>query len=288
MPQQLNILARPKLSQPRLILGFSGWMDGGDVSTGTIELLLSELSARKLAEIDPAAFNITSFPGNMEVSAMFRPRVRIEDGLIQEYQVNVNEFFYDEATDLILFRGREPNTNWPGFAECIFDLCKQFAVSAIYFIGSVAGAVPHTRQPRISSTVSHADLRPQLSGYGVRFSNYDGPASFVTHLLHECASRGMMMATLVSEIPAYVQGANPACIEAAARRLCAILGLQLSFNEMREVSETFERKVTQAVEDNDELKELIAKLEADYDADVFDNQMGDLKAWLQQKGVRLD
>lgn len=32
-PDALNMLARPDLDRPRIVLGFTGWMDGGDVST---------------------------------------------------------------------------------------------------------------------------------------------------------------------------------------------------------------------------------------------------------------
>ena len=39
------------------------------------------------------------------------------------------------------------------------------------------------------------------------------------------------MAALVAEIPAYVQGRNPKCIEAVTRRLAGILGLQVRLDE---------------------------------------------------------
>ena len=32
----------------------------------------------------------------------------------------------------------------------------------------------------------------------------------------------------------------------------------------------------------------IQKLEEDYDSDIFDTEMGDLKDWLEQQGIRLD
>ena len=35
---KLNIYNKPKLCNPRLLLGFSGWMDGGEVSTGTVKI----------------------------------------------------------------------------------------------------------------------------------------------------------------------------------------------------------------------------------------------------------
>lgn len=61
IPDKLHIHKRPKLNNPCLLLGFSGWMDGGEVSTGTVKLLIKKLGAEKLAEIEPEGFYIHSF-----------------------------------------------------------------------------------------------------------------------------------------------------------------------------------------------------------------------------------
>jgi hypothetical protein len=42
------------------------------------------------------------------------------------------------------------------------------------------------------------------------------------------------------------------------------------------------------VEETPDLTRLIRKLEEHYDNEVFDTQMGDLKEWLQQRGIRVD
>ena len=76
---KLEICKRPKLSNPRLLLGFSGWMDGGDVSTGTIKCFIDKLDAQRFAEIDPTGFYIYSFPGTMEITALFRPHTQIKE-----------------------------------------------------------------------------------------------------------------------------------------------------------------------------------------------------------------
>jgi proteasome assembly chaperone (PAC2) family protein len=269
-------------------LGFSGWMDGGDVSTGCVKCLVEKLGARRFAEIEPEGFYIYSFPGSMEMTAFFRPHTKIKDGLIRSFEVPKNEFFYDDANNLILFLGKEPNLRWSEFADCIFKLCADFGVNSICFIGSVAGLVPHTREPRLLCSVSEAKLKDTFSRYGVRFTNYEGPASFITSLTAQSGRHGLSMASLVATIPAYVQGSNPKCIEAVTRRVAGILGLQIELDDLRQVSDEFEKKLTDVVEDQPELAGSIQKLEEDYDNEVFDSEMGDLKKWLEQKGIRLD
>jgi len=285
---ELTIHARPTLHDARMVLGLTGWMDGGDVSTGTVDWLVRLLGADRLADIDTGGFYITSFPGTMDVSAMFRPHARIADGLITELTFPANVFYCDRESNLILFSGKEPNLRWEAYAECIFSLAETFDVGRIYFIGSVAGVVPHTREPRLHCSLSDAALKGEFEGYGVRFSNYEGPASIVTYMTRHAAGRGLEMAALVAEIPAYVQGANPICIASTTRRLAAILGLQVNLDDLRAVREAFEAKLTELVAEREQLADLVGKLESDYDNEVFDTQMGDLKDWLERQGIRLD
>lgn len=263
-------------------------MDGGDVSTGTVNCLIDKLGAQKFAEVGPEGFYLYSFPGPMEMTALFRPHTKIEDGLIKSYETPADAFYYSEENDLILFSGKEPNLQWEEFAECIFSLCEQFGVEMIYFIGSVAGLVPHTREPRLFCSVSDAELKETFQHYGVKFTNYEGPASIVTHLTANCRKRGLRMVSFVATIPAYVQGSNPKCIEAVTRRLVGMLELQVKFDDLRLVSDEFEKKLSDIVQEQPELESNIQKLEEDYDNEIFNNEMGDLKQWLEQKGIRVD
>jgi hypothetical protein len=277
-----------RLEAGRMVMAFSGWMDGGDVSTGTVEWLVRKLDVAPVASIDPEGFYLYSFPGSMEISALFRPETKIEDGLVTEYEPPANLLWASAVHGLALFRGKEPNLNWRGFADCLFEFAAQAGIATCYFVGSVGGVVPHTREPRLMCSVSDPRLKPVLSQYGVGFTNYEGPASFSTHLLREARRHGIQMAGLVVEIPAYIQSTNPKCIEAVVRKLGAVLGLQLPLSELRELSATWEERLNELLEQKPELAKHIRKLEEAYDNEVFDTQMGDLKDWLEQQGIRVD
>ncbi|MBL7187740.1 MAG: PAC2 family protein [Phycisphaerae bacterium] len=288
LSDKLSITQKPKLHNPRMLLGLSGWMDGGEVSTGTAECLIEKIGAQRFAEIDPKGFYLCSFPGSMEITALFRPHTKITDGLVESIETPVNSFFYSESGDLILFKGKEPNLNWEEFAECVFSLCEEFGVKMIYFIGSVAGLVPHTREPRLLCSVSHPELKETFQHYGVKFANYEGPASIITYLTANAHKRGISMVSLVATIPAYVQGSNPKCIEAVTRRLAGMLELDIELGDLTASSDEFEKKLGDAVQEQPELESNIHKLEEDYDSEIFDNEMGDLREWLEQQGIRVD
>jgi len=263
-------------------------MNGGDVSTGTVDHLIRTLHTEEIAEIKADGYYLYNFPGSMETAAIFRPYCRIKDGIVEEYDLPTNTFFYNAEQNLILFAGNEPNINWSNFTDCIFSFCNNFGVKQIVFIGSVAGLVPHTREPWIFCSVSEPSLKEKLENFGVRFSNYEGPSSFITYLTTEAPANGIEMVNLIATIPAYVQGYNPTGIESIMKKLTAILGMHLDLRDLQTGSDEFEKKLTNVVRRQPELAESIVKLEEDYDNEVFNSEMGDLKTWLQQQGIRVD
>lgn len=287
---ELTMIDQPNLTDGSLVLGFTGWMDGGSVSTGTVEWLVDKLSAQPVAEIAPEGFYLYNLPGSMDVAAMFRPEIRIVDGIVESIQPPANTFHCDLKSNLVLFSGVEPNLRWELFAEGIFAFCKRTGVTTIYHVGSFAGTVPHTRAPRITSSVSDARLRPLLERYGVAMSNYEGPGSFASYMTATARRHGINMLSVVAEIPAYIQGPNPRAIETVVRKLLAMLGLQVGIDDLQSLSDAWEARVTEALaeKDKDELTEFIDKLEESYDKELFDTQLGDLKEWLEAKGIRLE
>jgi proteasome assembly chaperone (PAC2) family protein len=255
----------PKLDNGAMLLAFTGWMDGGEVSTGTVKHLLSTLDTRKVAEIDPEGYYLYNFPGSMELAAIFRPTVRYDDGMIKSLELPENVFHCDERRKLVLFTGKEPNLAWRDFGDRIFDLARQTGVNRIVFVGSFGGAVPHTREPRLFCSVSHEDLKAEYAAYGLKFTDYEGPCSFVSYLLSRAPAVGIHMASIAAEIPGYLEGVNPLSIEAVTRRLAKILDLKVDLAAMRLASDDWTSRVSELVEKDNKLRKHIAKLESAYD-----------------------
>jgi len=255
-----------------LVLAFSGWMDGGDVSTGTVRRLIHLLEARQVAEIDPEPFYIYNFPGSMEVTALFRPHVEIEDGITQTIEMPGNVFHMHEPANLALFVGKEPNLRWRTFGDCIFRFARESGVRRILFVGSFGGAVPHTRQPRLYITCSDKSLLPEMEQYGLRRSGYEGPGSFTSYLMTRAGAEQLEMVSLVAEIPGYLQGTNPMSIEAVTRRLAQMLQLPLDLASLRTASTQWELQVSSVVEEDEDLAEKVYELERDYDNDLLSEE----------------
>jgi hypothetical protein len=265
----LRFTERPSLTDATLVLAFSGWMDGGDVSTGTVRRLVDLLPARPVADIDPEPFYLYNFPGPMEVAALFRPRIVIADGLVKTIEMPASTFYCHEPANLVLFLGKEPNLRWTAFADAILGLCRAVGVVRVLFVGSFGGSVPHTREPRLHVTCSEAALLPEMERYGLRRTGYEGPGSFASYLLSRAPSAGLRMASLAAEVPGYLQGPNPVCIEAVTRRLAAILRLPLELAPLRAASTEWELAVSAAIEKDEDLAGRVRQLEESYDNELI-------------------
>ena len=271
-----------------MVLSFNGWMDGGNASTGTVELLTELLRAEVAGRIEPEPFYLLNFPGSMEVAAMFRPPVRVSEGALEHIEMPSNQFWSCAERNIAFFRGQEPNMRWATFADCLFTGARRLGVDRIVFIGSVGGAVPHTRDPRVYASASDGTMRQQLAECHLPWTTYEGPGSITTYMLGRAADEGVSMGTLVAEIPAYVQGRNPRAILTVTQKLGALLGLNIDLDSLRSIVDQWEKRVNDAVGQHPDLLEHIRRLEEDYDNDVFETQMSDLKDWLEQKGIQVD
>jgi proteasome assembly chaperone (PAC2) family protein len=269
--QHLLVRQHPPLADGTLLLALTGWMDGGLVSTGTVGRIMDGRKVVEAGRIEAEPFYLYNFPGPMDIAALFRPQVKIADGLIEgEIGMPTNIFHVDASANLVFFLGREPNLLWQTFANCIFEMAGRLGVKRIIFMGSFGGSVPHTREPRMYGSVSHDHLRPILAKHGLRLSNYEGPAGFSSLLLAQSPARGIEMLSLVAEIPGYLEGPNPRSIEAVTRRLAGLLGQPVDLESMRKASDEWELHVTEAVEKDSELAETVQKLEEQYDNELIE------------------
>jgi proteasome assembly chaperone (PAC2) family protein len=265
----LTVVNAPRMPGSALLLALTGWMDGGLVSTGTVKHLMQGRPLVRVGHMAPAGFYIDNFPGSMEVTALFRPHVKYDGGLVTEFDMPSNEFFADPAAGMAFFVGKEPNLNWPGFADCIFDVAARVGTARMIFMGSFGGTVPHTREPRLFGSVSERRLLPLLKEHQLRPSEYEGPASFATYLLHRSPHHGIEMLSIAAEIPGYLQGLNPLSIEVVTRRLARILNLPVDLAKLREASNAWELQVSEAVQKDEDLVQTVRKLEEQYDNELI-------------------
>ncbi|MGD9495466.1 MAG: PAC2 family protein [Armatimonadota bacterium] len=302
--EDLILHERPEMDSPRLVVGLTGWMDGGHVSTATLGYLRERLAAERFAEIDPMDFYIFHFPvasipvsvylrsgpGSrpdalgegatvvhpvtpMEFAAVFRPHAKITDGVVKEVVYPENVFWAAPESNLLLFTGEEPHIRWGSYCDCIFWVCEELGVREVYFVGSVASPMPHTREPRIRASTSRPEHKQLLADAGLGFADYEGPSSIITSLVYHAAEIDIAWRSLVVEIPHYPfleMPTYPHSILKVTAALTRLLGLELNLSDLEEATRIAREKLDALMADNAEFRELVSKLEQAYDYAVSD------------------
>lgn len=261
----------PRLENSTLILAFSGWMNGGEVSTGTVLRLVELLEADEVGKIDPEPFYIMNVPGSMETAALYRPYVEYEEGLLTSIDMPENTFYGSESANMFMFVGKEPNMCWRTFGDCVLKFADDAGVKRILFVGSFGGSVPHTREPRLYMSCSDEELFEEMAVYGVRRrTEYSGPGSFTSYLLHRAPAIGLRMASLVAEIPGYLHGTNLTSIETVTRCLAKMFQLSLDLDSLRAAGTEWEMDVSSRIDEDEEMTAKIRQLEHDYDTELLE------------------
>lgn len=73
---------------------------------------------------------------------------------------------------------------------------------------------------------------------------------------------------------------KPRCIESVTRRMAGLLGVHIELDDLQNIIDEFEKKLNDVIREQPELAGNIQKLGENYDNEIFDEEMGDLKKWL--------
>ena len=267
MADRLIIRDKPELIAPYILVGLKGWLNAGEVSTGSIDYLRRKLDAHPFASIEPTGFYVYQIPSSTAEQTL-RPLVKIKDGLVRKLDLPRNEFYFwksGAARDLILFLGVEPNLDWPAYAQAVVDVARQFQAPRIYSLGGIFDQVPHTRQTKIMATVSHPRLKEEFKAFA-RFTDYEGPSSFNTMLLSVAREQGIEMAGISARTPLYIQDLNTKACYDLLKKVITLAGLDIDLSDLRVAGDAVVEMMDGAFSKNATALEQLKKLEEQFDA----------------------
>jgi proteasome assembly chaperone (PAC2) family protein len=260
---------QPELLSPYVVVGFRGWLNAGEVSTGSIDYLCRKLSAHKFAHIESRDFYIYQIPSSSPEQSL-RPHARIEAGVIKRLEVPTNEFFFwksGASHDLILFSGVEPNLQWPEYAQAILDLARRFQATRIYALGGVFDQAPHTRETRFFSVVSHPRLVDEIKTFAP-FLNYEGPCSFTTMLMSLADKQGIEAAGITARTPFYIQDFNSKACYDLLKKVLALTRLDIDLSDLNQAGEGLVELMDRSFSQSQTAMEQLKKLELMFDASL--------------------
>ncbi|MDJ0270736.1 MAG: PAC2 family protein [Aigarchaeota archaeon] len=258
MSDDLRLFLEPELREPYMVVGFHGWPNGGEVSSGVLTYLITRLGAGKLGEIAPSRFyDFTSK----------RPQVRYRDGVLRSYEMPRNEFYYAEQAvgrGLILFLGHEPNLNWMDYVEAILHVVERFRVVRVFTVGGLLDRVPHTVEPLVSFATNSERVLDRLRMLDLEPTDYEGPSSVHSLILYRCRELGVEAISLWGHSPYYLSGADLQTIYHVARRLLELMEVSLDLHDLKLQSEAYRERLDAEMSSNHELRRLVAELEGEY------------------------
>ena len=263
--------SKPRLRRPVLIAAFEGWSDAGEAASGAVSFLAQQLEAKPFAWIDPEEFyDFTET----------RPTVRLIDGVTRT--IDWPEPTFSAARlpgtdrDVVLLGAGEPHLKWRTFIDTVLGIADELGIEMVLALGALLSEVPHTRPVRVIGTSADPAI---ISRLNLNRSRYEGPTGILGVLSHAVGRAGIEAASLWASVPHYLPRApSPKASLALVERAAEVLGATIPTVELEIASAAYERQVSEAVAEEEDVAEYVRRLEEDEDEEDFDDDTPEIRA----------
>lgn len=265
MNDSLIFQETPDLLHPYILIGLRGWLNAGEMATGSIDFLRLKLNARKFASIDSRHFYIWQVPG-FDPAQVMRPNAVVEDGLVKSLDEPANEFFFWKSgggNDLILLTGFEPNVAWPEYTLAIMSIARRYKACRIYILGGVFDQVPHTRETTVYALLSRQEMKKELKS--LPLMNYAGPSSFSTLLVHHAGREGIDAVSITARVPPYIHTFNAKVGYDFLKKVFAHTSLNIDLSDLKKSGEAVNKLMENDFRQNMNALAQLRELERMYD-----------------------
>jgi proteasome assembly chaperone (PAC2) family protein len=259
----------PELRSPHAFAVLRPWIDVGKVGSATINILESTFNAQPLGRLIK--------PGNFFDFTRYRPIVRLVDNErnITVPNAYINFVKQSEGNDLVFFHLLEPHMHGEMYVESILKVLQILGIRRYCLLGGMHDAVPHTKPLIISGTAS-GELKEKLLHLGVKLSDYEGPSTIVILVSKEAPKHDIEVMSLIVHVPQYTQLDDDLTGQLFLLRfICSLYNFPIALENITRKAEEQYRKVSQAIESEPQLKQVVLHLETLYEsrADKLDKDM---------------
>ncbi len=234
---------QPSLRNPIAIIAFGGWNDACDVASTSADFIVDAHNDPDVfAEVDPDAFYDFQ---------QHRPSITIDDGVAKSLRWPTIRFTAllrpNDARDLVVVSGPEPNFHWDTIARSIAELLKDIGVEEALLAGAYVGAVNHRDPVQLSGVGSDA---VSVIRSGLHSASYEGPSGIVGIVQAACKELGIRSLSMWAPTPPYLGGnPYPKAVLAIIEKISDITNLHIETAELITVDAEYTQKVDDALED---------------------------------------
>lgn len=253
-----ELIERPDLDSPVVVLALEGWIDAGLAAAGAAELLCDQLDT-----VTVARFSTDEL---LDYRAR-RPIAHLADGVLRGLTwpfVEVRAAADSAGNEMLLVVGAEPDRLWHQFTDAVVDLALDFGARLCVGLGAYPFAAPHTRPSRIACTASTAAL---ADGSLLRAS-LDFPGGIQAAIEQACDARGIPAIGLWAQVPHYVPTVMPfpAGSVALLESLAKVADLELPLGDLPARAEATRVRLNELMDQNPQHVSMLHQLEEAWDS----------------------
>jgi proteasome assembly chaperone (PAC2) family protein len=245
------------LRRPYALIAFGGWIDASWAATNALRYLADQLSAPRVAELDPESFyNFTDTRPRVVVRGAGDRTVRWRQGRWHAARMDS-----DVEHDLVLFIAPEPNLRWRTFTSVMLDVLQQLGVEVILTIGAVLAPTHHRAKVPLRGWATEEAWRSALRRRGIKRNAYEGPTGIGTIVSVGAHERGLAAVSVTASTPNYLgNSANPRTSLELLRAVGDVYGVQLPLVDLERGVRSYNEQVDQLLANQPELRAEIEKL----------------------------
>jgi predicted ATP-grasp superfamily ATP-dependent carboligase len=241
-----------------MVLVLDGFLDAGSATARAVRHLVGLSDGRVVATFDVDQFH--DYRARRPPMSFVRDHYAAYDA--PRLVVRVLRDTGD--TPYLLLHGPEPDTRWEAFARSVVEVVERFGVDRVVSMGSVPMAVPHTRPVAITHHANNPDL---LTGESPWRGELRIPSSAQALLEIRLGESGHDALGFVAHVPHYLaQLEYPEASVALLEQVELAGRLTIDLTELRIEAEEREAEVARYLAANEEVADVVAALEQQYDA----------------------
>jgi predicted ATP-grasp superfamily ATP-dependent carboligase len=262
-----ELIERPELDTPVLIVALEGWIDAGLGAATAAEVLLDALETETVARFDTDAL--------LDYRAR-RPTVHmvqgVQRGLIWP-SLELSAAVDESGNEMLLLVGAEPDRLWHGFVDEVVQLALDFDVRMCVGLGAYPAPAPHTRTARMACSASTASLAEA----GFLRATLDFPGGAQAAIEQGCDTRGIPSTGLWAQVPHYAAGMHyPAASIGLIEGLGRLAELSLPVGDLPSQAEITRVRLDELISQNPEHQAMLQQLEAAYERLEDVGPLGDI------------
>lgn len=257
MSDLFELVQRPDLDSPLLVVALEGWIDAGLGAGTALQTILSDTSNEVVATFDTDAL--------LDHRAR-RPTLHLADGIqtgltwpVIELRAGADQ----DGRDVLFLLGAEPDHTWRAFSRTVVDLALELDVRMVTGLGAYPAPVPHTRPTRVVATTTRPELARQVGSVQGRV---DVPAGVQAAIEERASDQGLPALGLWAQVPHYASAMPyPAAGLALIETLAEVAGVRFTAGSLAADSASARARLDALIAESTDHQQLVRQLEEQVD-----------------------